>query len=61
MFVDLFDVKSFICFSIKENEANLDLVKEISNKIGSLSQQQIDLYFNNNNVVKESISENKYN
>jgi len=59
MFEVLFNIKSFICFSIKENEANLDLIREVSEKIGTLAQQQIDLFFNNNNLIKETISENK--
>ncbi len=59
MFLEIFNIKSLICFSIKQNEANFDLIKEVCEKIGTLGQQQIDLYFNNNNLIKESISENK--
>lgn len=48
-----------ICFSIVENEANLEPIREIITKIGSMQQKSPDLIFKSDSVIKETISESQ--
>ena len=44
-----------------ENEANIEPMKEMVEKLGAFQQKSAELIFKNDSVIKEAISENKFN
>ena len=60
-FLDLFKIKKLICFTIVENEANIEPMKEMLGKLGAFQQKSAELIFKNDALIKETISENKFN
>lgn len=59
--MNLFGLKKLICFTIVENEANIEPIKEMISKLGAFQQKSAELIFINDAVIKETISENKFN
>jgi hypothetical protein len=57
----VFKIKKLICFTILENEANIEPIKEMITKLWAFQQKNGDLIFKNDAVIKETISENKPN